>query len=76
LTGITDERGVRIATYTYNTEGRIASTVRAPGMAGGSVGLTTYTYSATHPTATMYTTVVDGEPRAPIPLRSRTSCSG
>ncbi len=47
LTGITDERGVRYATWAYDTDGRAVSSTHANG-----ANLVTYTHNATSTTVT------------------------
>jgi RHS repeat-associated protein len=46
LTGITDERGVRLATYTYYADGKVESATRAPNSFSGGVGRHHFAYGA------------------------------
>jgi hypothetical protein len=57
LTGITSELGVRYATYGYDTDGRVTSTIQAPAISGGTINRYTYDYSGTGANRT--TTIVD-----------------
>lgn len=58
LTGVTDENGFRTLEVTYDANGRVASTVRAPSEAGGTINRYTYAYSTATPSlpTTTYTT--------------------